>query len=126
MRIIVVIIVSALSLSAYGNRDIKLSSNELADGEQELVQKKNVLTKHPKRRVSHGKTVTRDDYKKTSNPKRLHWNKIREKNSPEINNVINSCPKRRNLVSVLSLDKKVGNPSNSFHKAKRHRHDLSK
>ena len=126
MRIIVAIIVSVLSLSAYGNREIKLSSNELADGEQELVQKKNVLTKHQKRRSSHGKIVTRDDYKKTSNPKRLHWNRIYENKNPEKNGVINKCPKRRNLVSVLSLEKKAGNTSNSFHKAKRHRHGISK
>ncbi len=126
MRIIIVIIASVLSLSSFGNINNKQSSNELTDGVQEPIQKQNVLTKHPKRRSSHGKIVTRDDYIKTSNPKRLHWNKIHEKNSPEINNVINSCPKRRNLVSVLSLEKKAGNPSNSFHKAKRHRHDLSK
>ncbi len=105
------IIITVFSLCAYGNENKKGSVNELNYAGQDPIQKQNVLTKHPKRRASHGKIVTRDDYIKTSNPKRLHWNKIHEKNSPEINNVINSCPKRRNLVSLLSLEKKAGNPS---------------
>jgi hypothetical protein len=50
--------------------------------EVELVQKR---TNHPKRKVFHGKVVkvvTRADYVKTSNPKRLHWNIIHERNNP--------------------------------------------
>ncbi|NOR75989.1 MAG: hypothetical protein GQ525_12635 [Draconibacterium sp.] len=122
--ILIMLIASIISISSYGNK--KESLKELTCEKQALVQKQNVLTKHPKRMTFHGKVVTRDDYIKTSNPKRLYWNKIYEKNNPQINNVINNCPKRRNLVSVLSLEKKAGNPSNSFHKAKRHRHKISK
>ena len=121
-----VVIIAVFSLFAHGNESKKESVIELNNDGQEFVQKLNTQIKHPKRKIITGKLVTRDDYVKTSNPKRLHWNKIHEKNSPEINNVINSCPKRRNLVRLLSLEKKAGNPSNSFHKAKRHRHDLSK
>ena len=75
-----------------------------------------IQTKHPKRKNFNGKVVTRADYVKTSNPKRLHWNRIHERNNPVINIVINKCPKRRNLVRLLLLEKKAGNIKGNFHK----------
>lgn len=76
---------------------------------------------HPKRKTYSGKTVTHTSYVKTSNPKRLNWNRFYEGNSSVKSTVINQCPKRRNLVRLLSLEKKAGGSSQSpFVKRKRH------
>lgn len=94
-----------------------------ANANEKVEEKKDNIVeqvKHPKRKIISGKTVTRADYVKTSNPKRLHWNRIHERNNLVKSNVINRCPKRRNLVRLLSLEKKAtGSTKSHFVQRKR-------
>ena len=78
--------------------------------------------KHPKRKNFKGKVVTRADYVKTSNPKRLHWNRIREKDNPVPSNTISHFHKRRTLVKAYNKHRINVGPTKSIFVQRKRKH----
>ena len=102
--------------------NVNASDNNGKKGTEVAFEKEGnfVQPKHPKHKDFNGKLVTRADYVKSSNPKRLHWNKINERNNPVKWNIVNSCPKRKNLMRVLSKERTdVSSPKSTFVRRKR-------
>ena len=99
-----------------GSEDVNLQSEISVQKEQ-----KKQITFHPKKKIFRGKVVTREDYVPTSNPKRLVWNKIRERNNPvPSSGGVNQFHKRRALINAAKKKRtNVGSPSGPFVKRKR-------
>ena len=76
--------------------------------------------KHPKKRSVRGVTIVRDDYVKTHNPKRLHWNDIHNENNLVSSSVQSSNPKRIAMVKASEQGRTdAGSPQATFVERKR-------
>lgn len=100
--------------------NVNASNNDTEKGIGIKTENFSIQTKNSKRKKITGKTVTRLDYVKTSNPKRLHWNRIHKRNNPVKSNVMNHSPKRQNLMRLLSKKRTgVSSPKSPFVQRKR-------
>jgi hypothetical protein len=99
---------------------VNASDSDTEKGVEVKTKNSSNQIKHPKRKAFNGKLVTRADYVKTSNPKRLHWNRIHERNNPIPSNTVSHFHKRRALVQAQKLHRtNVGSPKSLFVQRKR-------